>query len=156
MTKEIGRKYVPKLANMHQVCEVNYGRLLRLLPDCDTEDLEYQFHVNASLQYTIKIIDCSRYTSTLEMSQKSQIGQIGQIGQIEYEFLRPVVQVRLYHDAKMAEVISAQNIGSLKPSYQYPNTKMYQKNEKEMVNLFLAEWVQFCLTQSKHLHSSEA
>ena len=31
-----------------------------------------------------------------------------------------------------------------------------QKNEKEMVNLFLAEWVQFCLTQSNHLHSSEA
>jgi uncharacterized protein YqiB (DUF1249 family) len=149
MTKEIGRKYVPKLANMHQVCEVNYGRLLRLLPDCDTEDLEYQFRVNASLQYTIKIIDCSRYTSTLEMSQKNQIGQI------EYEFLRPVVQVRLYHDAKMAEVISAQNIGSLKPSYQYPNTKMYQKNEKEMVNLFLAEWVQFCLTQSNQLNFSE-
>jgi uncharacterized protein YqiB (DUF1249 family) len=147
MTKEIGRKYVPKLANMHKVCEVNYGRLLRLLPDCDTEDLEYQFRVNASLLYTIKIIDCSRYTSTLEMSQKSQV---------EYEFLRPVVQVRLYHDAKMAEVISAQNIGSLQPSYQYPNTKMYQKNEKEMVNLFLAEWVQFCLTQSNQLHSSEA
>ncbi|PKG98278.1 DUF1249 domain-containing protein [Paraglaciecola sp. MB-3u-78] len=149
MTKEIGRKYVPKLANMHKVCEVNYGRLLRLLPDCDTEDLEYQFRVNASLLYTIKIIDCSRYTSTLEMSQKNQIGQI------EYEFLRPVVQVRLYHDAKMAEVISAQNIGSLKPSYQYPNTKMYQKNEKEMVNLFLAEWVQFCLTQSNQLNFSE-
>ncbi len=147
MTKEIGRKYVPKLANMHQVCEVNYGRLLKLLPDCDTEDLQYQFKVNASLLYTIKIIECSRYTSTLEMSQKNQIS---------YEFLRPVVQVRLYHDAKMAEVISAQNIGSLKPSYQYPNTKMYQKNEKEMVNLFLAEWLQFCLTQSSQLHSSKA
>jgi uncharacterized protein YqiB (DUF1249 family) len=147
MTKEIGRKYVPKLANMHQVCDVNYARLLRLLPDCDTEDLQYQFKVNASLSYTIKIVECSRYTSTLEMSQKSQM---------RYEFLRPVVLVRLYHDAKMAEVISAQNIGSLKPSYQYPNTKMYQKNEKEMVNLFLAEWVQFCLTQSKYLHSSEA
>ena len=147
MTKEIGRKYVPKLANMHQVCEINYGRLLRLLPDCDTEDLQYQFKVNASLLYTIKIIECSRYTSTLEMSQKNQMG---------YEFLRQVVQVRLYHDAKMAEVISAQNIGSLKPSYQYPNTKMYQKNEKEMVNLFLAEWLQFCLTQSSQLHSSEA
>ena len=146
MTKEIGRKYVPKLANMHQVCEVNYGRLLRLLPDCDTENLEYQFQVNTSLSYTIKIIECSRYTSTLEMSQKSQMA---------FEFLRPVVQVRLYHDARMAEVISAQNIGSLKPSYRYPNTKMYQKNEKEMVNLFLAEWVQFCLTQSNQLHASQ-
>ncbi|MFT4748002.1 MAG: hypothetical protein ACI8XG_002086, partial [Congregibacter sp.] len=38
----------------------------------------------------------------------------------------------------------------------YPNTKMYQKNEKEMVNLFLAEWLQFCLTQSSQLHSSKA
>jgi uncharacterized protein YqiB (DUF1249 family) len=155
MTKEIGRKYVPKLANMHRVCDVNYARLLRLLPDCDTENLQYQFEVNDSLSYTIKIIECSRYTSTLEMSQKNQIGKIGKIGKIEYEFLRPEVQVRLYHDAKMAEVISAQNIGSLQPSYQYPNTKMYQKNEKEMVNLFLAEWVQFCLTQSSQLHSSE-
>ena len=143
----MGRKYVPKVANMHKVCDVNYGRLLRLLPDCDTQDLEYQFEVNASLLYTIKIIECSRYTSTLEMSQKSQM---------KYEFLRPVVQVRLYHDAKMAEVISAQNIGSLKPSYKYPNIEMYQKNEKEMVNVFLAEWLQFCLTQSAQLHSSEA
>ncbi|MCF2949078.1 DUF1249 domain-containing protein [Paraglaciecola aquimarina] len=140
MNKVVGKKYVPKLANMHQVCELNYGRLLRLLPDCDTEDLSYQFDINSSLQYTIKIIECSRYTSTLEMSQKSQTG---------FEFLRPIVQVRLYHDAKMAEVLSAQNIGSLKPSYQYPNIKMYQKNEKEMVNQFLAEWLQFCLNQNK-------
>ncbi|WP_299073639.1 DUF1249 domain-containing protein [uncultured Paraglaciecola sp.] len=147
MTREIGRKYVPKLANMHQVCDLNYGRLLRLLPDCDTLDLEYQFKFNASLSYVIKILECSRYTSTLEMSQKTQLG---------YEFLRPVVQVRLYHDAKMAEVISAQNIGSLKPSYQYPNTKMYQKNEKEMVNMFLGEWLQFCLIQNEQLHPSEA
>ena len=147
MTKEIGRKYVPKVANMHKVCEVNYGRLLRLIPDCDTQDLKYQFEVSTNLLYTIKIIECSRYTSTLEMSQKNQM---------VYEFLRPVVQVRLYHDAKMAEVISAQNIGSLQPSYRYPNIKMYQKNEKEMVNIFLAEWLQFCLTQSDQLHSSEA
>jgi uncharacterized protein YqiB (DUF1249 family) len=147
MSKQLGRKYVPKLAKMHQVCEANYGRLLKLIPDCDTEDLSYQFEVNNTLLYTIKIVECSRYTSTLEMSQKSHMG---------FEFLRPVVLVRLYHDARMAEVISAQNIGSLKPSYQYPNMKMYQKNEKEMVNLFLAEWLQFCLNHSDHLYTSEA
>jgi hypothetical protein len=147
MTEVLQRKYVPKLANMHQVCEVNYGRLLKLIPDCDTEDLQYQFKINDSLLYTIKIIACSRYTSTLEMSQKNQTG---------FEFMRPLVQVRLYHDAKMAEVLSAQNIGSLKPSYRYPNIKMYQRNEKEMVNLFLAEWLQFCLSQSSQLYSSEA
>jgi uncharacterized protein YqiB (DUF1249 family) len=147
MTELRRHKYVPKLAQMHQVCANNYGRLLRLIPDCDTEQLSYQFQVSQALQYTIKIIECSRYTSTLEMSQKSQL---------KYDFLRPIVQVRLYHDAQMAEVVQAQNIGSLKPSYQYPNIKMYQKNEKEMVNQFLAEWLNFCLSQADQLQPSQA
>jgi uncharacterized protein YqiB (DUF1249 family) len=46
----------------------------------------------------------------------------------------------------MAEVISSQNVSAIKPSYGYPNQKMHQKNEKEMVNSFLAEWLVFCLT----------
>ncbi|MGS2719224.1 DUF1249 domain-containing protein [Paraglaciecola aestuariivivens] len=125
---------------MHQVCEVNYGRLLRLLPDCDTENLTFHFDINNNLQYTITIVECSRFTSTIEMSQKNQSG---------YAFMRPIVKVRLYHDAKMAEVISAQNIGALEPSYRYPNSQMYQKNEKEMVNLFLAEWLHFCLSEKQ-------
>jgi uncharacterized protein YqiB (DUF1249 family) len=33
---------------------------------------------------------------------------------------------------------------------------MYQKNEKEMVNRFLAEWLQFCLKHSAKLDSSNA
>ena len=140
-------KYVPHLASMLHVCEANYGRLLRLLPDCDTEALQYSFKINGSLDYLVKIVDVSRYTSTLEMSQQCNEGP---------DFLRPVVQIRLYHDAKLAEVLSSQNIGSLRPSYQYPNSKMYQKNEKEMVNRFLAEWLQFCLKNSDQFHPSNA
>ena len=140
-----GKKYVPHLANMLQVCEVNYARLMRLLPDCDTENLEYYFEVNVSLKYKIKILECSRYTSTVEMSQ--QCTDVP-------DFLKPIVQVRLYHDASLAEVITSQHIGSLQPSYRYPNIKMYQKNEKQMVNLFLAEWLQFCLNHSDQLNPS--
>ena len=138
-------RYVPKLANMHKVCELNYARLLSLLPDCDTHSLEYQFQVNENLNYQMKILDSSRYTSNIEMSQRCFDGP---------DFLRPVVVVRLYHDAQMAEVISSQHIAALKPSYQYPNSKMYQRNEKEMVNLFLGEWLQFCLQHCKQLQSS--
>lgn len=138
-------RYVPKLANMHQVCEHNYARLLSLLPDCDTESLAYHFQVNASLKYQMTIIESSRYTSTIEMSQRCSEGP---------EFMRPNVVVRLYHDAQMAEVISSQHIGALKPSYEYPNSKMYQRNEKELVNQFLAEWLLFCLKHSEQLQSS--
>ena len=110
------RKYVPHLPSIQRVCALNYVRLIKLLPDCDTEDLEYQFEVNKTLNYSIKIVECSRYTSTVTMAQESV-------------------------------VIESQHIGALKPSYEYPNSKMFQKNEKEMVNLFLSEWLLFC---SKH------
>ncbi|MGL6349457.1 MAG: DUF1249 domain-containing protein, partial [Aeromonas sp.] len=36
-------------------------------------------------------------------------------------------------------------ISRLQPSYDYPNKKMHQRDEKEQVNLFLAEWLKFCL-----------
>jgi uncharacterized protein YqiB (DUF1249 family) len=143
-------RYVPKLADMHKVCEHNYARLLSLLPDCDTESLEYHFKVNGSLNYQMKIIDSSRYTSTVEMSQQYSAGQ----GVDSPDFLKPIVVVRLYHDAQMAEVLSSQHIAALKPSYEYPNSKMYQRNEKEMVNVFLGEWLVFCLKHSDQLQAT--
>jgi uncharacterized protein YqiB (DUF1249 family) len=62
-------------------------------------------------------------------------------------FLRPKMTIRLYHDAKVAEVLIAQRTSQLKPVYEYPNLNMHQRNEKFMVNVFLAEWLHFCLTQ---------
>ena len=62
--QDVRRKYVPHLPSIQRVCALNYVRLIRLLPDCDTEDLEYQFQVNKVLNYSIKIVECSRYTST--------------------------------------------------------------------------------------------
>ena len=152
MSKTMSKsRYVPKLDNMHKVCELNYARLLSLLPDCDTHSLEYKFQVNENLKYQMKILESSRYTSSIEMSQQYWAGQ----GSDSPEFMRPVVVVRLYHDAQMAEVISSQHIAALKPSYEYPNSKMYQRNEKEMVNAFLGEWLQFCLKHSEQLQSTE-
>ena len=141
------RKYVPHLPSLLAVCETNYARLLRLLPDCDTLDLSYSFTLNTRTTYQINIIESSRYTSTITLAQLSQ-GMP--------EFLRPEMQVRLYHDAQMAEVLSSQNFSAFKPSYQYPNNRMHQRNEKEMVNRFLAEWLSFCLQQKNKQQASQA
>lgn len=112
--------------------------MLKLLPDCDTHDLSYEFEVNEALKYGIKIVDSSRYTSTLEMQQISANTPL---------FLRPKMLIRLYHDAKVAEVLEAQRTSRLKPVYEYPNLNMHQRNEKFMVNVFLAEWLHFCISQ---------
>ena len=133
-----GRKYVPYLPGLQAVCEANYARLLRLLPDCDTTDLTYTFKVKGNGAYRITILDSSRYTSTIHFEQ---------IGKSVPAYLRPAMDVRLYHDAQMAEVLSSQRVGAIKASYQYPNIKMHQPNEKEMINHFLSEWLGFCLAQ---------
>lgn len=130
------KKYVPNLKGLHTLCEVNYVRMLRLLPDMDADSQSYQFGTDHKLQYKISIIEASRYTTTLDVSQLSDALPL---------WLKPTMNVRLYHDARMAEVLSSQNVSAIKPSYGYPNQKMHQKNEKEMVNSFLAEWLVFCL-----------
>ncbi len=146
-SNNLKRKYVPHLPTLLAVCEVNYARLLRLLPDCDTLDLSYSFSINKHLGYRITIIDSSRYTSTLEFAQ---------LNEAVPPYLCPEMKVRLYHDAQMAEVLHSQNIGAIRPSYAYPNKNMHQKNEKEMVNRFLAEWLHFCLQNSTKQPASES
>ena len=130
------KKHVPKLASLHAVCEANYGRLLRLLPDLDQQKLEYCFAVGKGLSYRIVIKLCEPYTTTLEMRQLNE-------GLPAY--MQPVMQIRLSHDARMAEVMGFQQMGRFKPSYPYPNSLMHQRNEKELVNHFLSEWLGFCL-----------
>lgn len=132
------KKYVPHLPSILATCENNYVCMLKLLPDCDTRELKYEFEVNEALKYSIGIVDSSRYTSTLEMAQ---------ISANTPKFLQPKMIIRLYHDAKVAEVLEAQRTSQLKPVYEYPNLNMHQRNEKFMVNVFLAEWLHFCLTQ---------
>ncbi|MBF7071882.1 DUF1249 domain-containing protein [Glaciecola sp. MH2013] len=136
------KKYVPHLPSILATCEQNYAYALRLLPDCDSESLSYQFQINDSLSYRITIIESTRYTSTIEMAQFTKNAPA---------FLQPLMEVRLYHDAKVAEVLSCQRISRLEPSYEYPNLNMHQRNEKQMVNIFLAEWLQFCLQQHREV-----
>jgi len=52
---------------------------------------------------------------------------------------------------RMAEVCAAQQISRLQPRYDYPNKNMHQRDEKEQVNLFLADWLKFCLRHGTSL-----
>lgn len=146
MTNIVKKKYFPNLTGLHAMCDANYAYLMKLLPEVDEEQLSFQFGVKGDLQYKIVIVECSRYTTTLD---------IAQVHPGLPAFMKARMQVRLYHDARMAEVISSQHISRLKPSYHYPNAKMHQCNEKEMVNYFLSEWLYFC-HQNNVLDSEKA
>ena len=138
------RKYVPNLKRLQATCDVNYAHLLALLPEVDEDALVFYFDDGKRLAYHIQILDVARFTTTLLISQQHK-------GLPSY--LQPSMQVRMYHDVRMAEVLQSQHISAIKPSYSYPNKRMLARNEKEMVNLFLTEWLHFC---QQHSASSSA
>lgn len=136
------RKYVPHLPALQQLCAANYQCLLQLVPELDLS-LGYQFTASG-MQYHIQLLESAPYTSTL---------QLRQINSELPEYLQANMQVQLYHDAQMAEVVHSQHLASIQASYPYPNTHMHQPNEKEMINRFLHEWLRFCLNAQATTYS---
>lgn len=131
-------KYVPDLRGLINDCEANYLRFLRLLPTLD-EASEWSFAMEMPTEelskVVISVVERSRYTTTVDLTQASHMDWVPE----------PSITVRLYHDARVAEVLSYQKNHRIKQSYEYPNKKMYHRNEKAQLNAFLGEWLDSCL-----------
>ncbi|MGL4714478.1 MAG: DUF1249 domain-containing protein [Aeromonas sp.] len=130
------KRHVPDLMALQRTCEVNYMALMKLLPKATEVGAVRRYRVGNDLQFELMISGESRFTSQVILSQHNPELP---------EYLQAQIEIRLYHDVRMAEVCAAQQISRLQPSYDYPNKKMHQRDEKEQVNLFLAEWLKFCL-----------
>ncbi|MCU4675325.1 DUF1249 domain-containing protein [Catenovulum sp. 2E275] len=141
------KKYVPDLVALNSLCERNFMLLERLVDSWEIAGHINQFETSPSFVFQIKVLELSRYTNLLEIRQLSTSLP---------DFLQPKVQVRVYHDAKMAEVIKSQNISRIQPSYIYPNKQMHQPDEKHQINLFLHDWLVFCKEQGMSLPSQVA
>ncbi len=140
----LNRRYVPDLKKMAAACEGNYIRLNKLMPnfelgyekfflisgDSMIENPERQARIH------LKVIESFPYTSTIEVIQK---------GLCPDWIQPPCMIVRLYHDARSAEVTSYQNQKRIQGKYQYPNPQMRMPDEKAQLNQFLAEWLTHCL-----------
>tara|TARA_R110000737_G_scaffold982_3_gene2830 strand:- start:7656 stop:8114 length:459 start_codon:yes stop_codon:yes gene_type:complete len=134
------KKYRPHLPTLMTLCEVNYMLLLRILADKEQVAEQRCFFISDFLSYRVTVNEVTKYTTLLTISQEANIR-----GYNLTELYRPKMVVRLYHDARMAEVISNQDVRQIKPRYDYPNDKMHLPDEKQQVNYFLKEWLQLCL-----------
>ncbi len=132
-------------------CEANYLRLTKLLanrhPDNSASHQdELRFMIARGQQdwlHVLRIIERSPYTTTLELSRTA-------IGESSSWLALPKLTLRMYHDAKLAEVLAWEGHKRLRPRYEYPNQSMYQSDEKYQLNRFLGEWLTLCL---EHGHS---
>lgn len=131
------RKYVPDLVKFGATCEANYRRLLDLLPE-DDNLTEFGLYAgeNRLGVISVKLLERFKYTDTLLLEQAQSTGKW---------INNPQFTVRLYHDARLAEVISYYRHRRIEGVNPYPNRFMHHPDEKMQLNLFLAEWLVFCL-----------
>lgn len=121
------------------VFEANYDRLLMLIPRLGDLHDPIKASVEGLTDLHLEIIDRSRYTTTIKLTQ--YLNYNGRL------LPNPHMRIRLYHDAKVAEVLAYQNQTRFKHEYPYPNPKMHQRHEKRQLNLFLGEWLTYCIAR---------
>lgn len=122
------------------VCDANYIRLLQLLPELGLNSRREIIVGSPSPQpgliTLIEVTEQFRYTATVRISQLSVPDW--------QDYQAPEMLVRVYHDARTAEVVSYQQHRYFRAMYPLPNRQMYQADEKEQLNFFLAEWLGVC------------
>jgi len=132
-------RYRVDLAGLQSACEVNYVRLMQLLPSMRLGQVSRRIALSLGEHQLgvlkLEVVEVSPYTTMLQLQQEQHL-----------PWLPPTrFEVRVYHDARMAEVVVADNARRFRSLYQYPNEAMHQPDEKTQLNLFLGEWLTHCL-----------
>ena len=141
--------YKPDLDELISQCEINYCLIVKLFPSLSKQKCEKISDIGdeASLKQltcfqsivALKIIDVARYTTTLEMIFKAP-------SDIVRQNLKLIV--RLYHDAKLLEVMDGISATKLSAIRAVQDKKHYPKklvDEKRQLNAFLGESLKYCL-----------
>lgn len=130
------------LAALQRLAARNYVALQRLLPQSNTVGAKRQVRVSDHLLFELKIKEAAPFTTIVQIKQERSSWAYTAA-------LEADIEVRLYHDARLAEVTSSNGISRLQARYETPNPNMHEADEKRQVNKFLAEWLQLCLQQGR-------
>jgi uncharacterized protein YqiB (DUF1249 family) len=142
MKEQMGRtrnrrsRYSVDIGDLHSLCETNYLRFLRVFPGYETNN---SVEITADhLTLVFDVVERTRYTTLFRVTQRGQQGLPAMN-----------LDLRLYHDASMAEIVAFQRHRHLEGRYDYPNPNMYQRDEKIQQNRYLAEILELCLAEGR-------
>ena len=133
-------QYSVDLREQQAECEANYARLIKLIPNFPAQKSWQYCLLENGNRVMLNLLEQAPYTSTLEVAQQQ--------ANHPFESAR-VLRVRMYHDARMAEVVAWNKHWNTRSRYHYPNENMYQRDEKRQLNRFLGEWLAHCLAQGR-------
>lgn len=125
-------RYRVDLAALQAACAANYARLMRLLPGMREQAQRREVALGAGeAVLVLQVSAAGPYTSSVELHERRVLDWLP----------APRLLVRVYHDARLAEVVGADHCRRLQARYAYPNAAMHQPDEKTQLNLFLGEWL---------------
>lgn len=120
---------------LSKVCEENYERLFKLVPDLASLPLFSIAEAKGKPLLQLQLLEQSRYTLTLELSHCFGLESL----------MEPAVRIRVYLDARSAEVLC----DYARPHVYGPRHREIKAREimdyKWTLNYFLARWLEHCL-----------
>lgn len=134
MTADVKRRrYHFDLAALQRMAAVNYA-LLETIVGSLKKTAEKRIKVGRQLHFTIAVTEAAPYTTEVRIQQQSISQQLPGLKETQLD-------VRLYHDAQLAEVVRSQGVDRLQPVYPQPNPNMHHPDEKHQMNQFLSDWL---------------
>ena len=122
--------------NSQKLYETNYRKLVSMLPDVSVFNHISLTSDDHLVNVSIDVVERTPYTTLLSLTSHMAMAS-------EYA-PKTRLQVRMYHDASVAEVVMVQGIRQIQAHYDYPNKGMHVPDEKRQGNLLLAELLSFC------------
>jgi len=121
-----------------KLCEANYERLLRLIPDLDGSARSAVARADGKPSLHLELLEHSPYTLTVELSHCFSQGGAQSL-------LEPAVKIRVYLDARAAEVLSDRDRPGRQGSRHRESPAREVMDYKWTLNYFLSQWLEHCL-----------
>ncbi len=118
-----------------KLCEANYERLLRLVPGLKGMGRSAVARADGKPALHLELLDHSPHTLTLELSHCFGFESL----------LEPAVRIRVYLDARAAEVLSDHARPSVHQALQRYAQAREVMDYKWTLNYFLSQWLDHCL-----------
>ncbi|OBS10728.1 DUF1249 domain-containing protein [Acidihalobacter prosperus] len=128
-------------ASLMELYEQNYIALRRLCPRLPAQGEHWVSAPQGAPRLYLSLIEHTRYTSSLELTHRFDAPPD--------DILAPSLSVRIYHDARQAEVLmrhGANPAGSRHPAFGSPDGTG-ELRARWSANRFLNRWLHYCLGQ---------
>ena len=131
---------INKAICLEWVCESNYRKLLKLIPDLLSLNKTAVGKASKKPDLQLDIIERSPHTLTIQLSHC--------FNQDPEDLITPEVKIRVYLDAQLAEVLRDCARSDVSRVFKDPGQTAEILNYKWRLNYFLEKWLDHCLQKN--------